>query len=98
MWEMKNPKYGDQIRVNRGFYYHHGIYENDLKIAYLRQEFSLLEDLKVIDELLLIKDDEASAAANLETLSTKGLMFKYYSVTSSDTAIPEYWTPEYSFV
>ena len=35
-----------------------GIYENDLKIAYLRQEFSLLEDLKVIDELLLIKDDE----------------------------------------
>ena len=36
-----------------------GTYENDLKIAYLRQEFSLLEDLKVIDELLLIKDDEA---------------------------------------
>ncbi len=36
-----------------------GIYENDLKIAYLRQEFSLLEDLKVIDELLLIKNDEA---------------------------------------
>ena len=46
----------------------------------------------------LVKDDEASAATNLETLSTKGLMFKYYSVTSSDTAIPEYWTPEYSFI
>ena len=23
------PKYGDQIRVNRGLYYHHGIYEDD---------------------------------------------------------------------
>ncbi len=32
MWEMKNPKYGDQIRVNRGFYYHHGIYENDDRV------------------------------------------------------------------
>lgn len=29
MWEMKQPNYGDQIRVNRGFYYHHGIYEDD---------------------------------------------------------------------
>lgn len=26
MWEKKQPKYGDQIRVNRGFYSHHGIY------------------------------------------------------------------------
>ena len=26
MWEKKEPKYGDQIRVNRGFYTHHGIY------------------------------------------------------------------------
>lgn len=26
MWERIQPKYGDQIRVNRGFYYHHGIY------------------------------------------------------------------------
>lgn len=26
MWERKDPKYGDQIRVNRGFYSHHGIY------------------------------------------------------------------------
>ena len=34
-----------------------GTYENDLKIAYLRQEFSLLDDLNVIDELLLIKND-----------------------------------------
>ena len=30
-----------------------GIYENDLKIAYLRQEFSLLEDLSVLDNLKL---------------------------------------------
>lgn len=29
MWEMKNPVYGDQIRVNRGLYYHHGIYASN---------------------------------------------------------------------
>lgn len=25
-WEVKTPIYGDHIRVNRGFYYHHGIF------------------------------------------------------------------------
>ena len=30
MWGSdKKPMLGDQIRVNRGLYYHHGIYEND---------------------------------------------------------------------
>lgn len=29
MWEKINPSYGSQIRVNRGLYYHHGIYAND---------------------------------------------------------------------
>jgi hypothetical protein len=30
MWKANiKPKLGDQIRVNRGLYYHHGIYEND---------------------------------------------------------------------
>jgi len=30
MWKTNiKPKFGDQIRVNRGLYYHHGIYEND---------------------------------------------------------------------
>jgi hypothetical protein len=30
MWKTNiKPKLGDQIRVNRGLYYHHGIYEND---------------------------------------------------------------------
>lgn len=29
MWIEKKPEYGDHIRVNRGYYYHHGIYEND---------------------------------------------------------------------
>ena len=29
MWSFRNPSYGDQIRVNRGLYYHHGIYESD---------------------------------------------------------------------
>ena len=28
-WERKRPEFGDQIRVNRGFYYHHGIYVDD---------------------------------------------------------------------
>lgn len=29
MWKYKNPKYGDHIRVDRGMYFHHGIYESD---------------------------------------------------------------------
>jgi len=29
MWEFKKPSYGDQIRVNRGLYFHHGIYVSD---------------------------------------------------------------------
>ena len=29
MWEVKNPVFGDHIRVNRGLYSHHVIYAND---------------------------------------------------------------------
>lgn len=29
MWVNKKPSYSDQIRVNRGLYYHYGIYESD---------------------------------------------------------------------
>lgn len=29
MWVKKTPVFGDQIRVSRGFYYHHGIYASD---------------------------------------------------------------------
>ena len=30
MWSnTKKPEIGSQIRVNRGLYYHHGIYESD---------------------------------------------------------------------
>jgi len=29
MWINKKPSFGDQIRVNRGLYCHHGIYEDD---------------------------------------------------------------------
>lgn len=29
MWKKIKPEYGSQIRVNRGLYYHHGIYEDD---------------------------------------------------------------------
>ena len=29
MWKLKNPNYGDHIRVDRGMYFHHGIYESD---------------------------------------------------------------------
>lgn len=29
MWKNIKPEYGNQIRVNRGMYYHHGIYEDD---------------------------------------------------------------------
>ena len=29
MWSTNKPQYGDHIRVNRGLYYHHGIYVSD---------------------------------------------------------------------
>ena len=29
MWQKIKPSYGDQIRVNRGLYFHHGIYVSD---------------------------------------------------------------------
>jgi len=29
MWSNRKPLYSDQIRVNRGLYYHYGIYESD---------------------------------------------------------------------
>lgn len=29
MWTKRELRFGDQIRVNRGFYFHHGIYEDD---------------------------------------------------------------------
>lgn len=29
MWNKRMPSYGDQIRVSRGLYYHHGIYKDD---------------------------------------------------------------------
>ena len=29
MWINKKPVFGDQIRVNRGYYYHHGVYQDD---------------------------------------------------------------------
>lgn len=29
MWVKEKPEYGDQIRVSRGLYYHHGIYQDD---------------------------------------------------------------------
>lgn len=29
MWKIKKPEFGDQIRVNRGIYYHHAIYASD---------------------------------------------------------------------
>lgn len=29
MWKTKKPVSGDHIRVNRGLYYHHGIYADD---------------------------------------------------------------------
>lgn len=35
MWEKKEPVFGDQIKVNRGFYSHHGIYaSNDCVIHF----------------------------------------------------------------
>lgn len=34
MWERKKPSYGDQIRVNRGMYTHHGIFISEDSIIH----------------------------------------------------------------
>lgn len=39
MWEFKNPQYGDQIRVNRGLYYHHGIYAGENEVYHFAAPF-----------------------------------------------------------
>lgn len=39
MWKEKQPIYGDHIRVNRGLYFHHGIYaSNDAVIHFASLE------------------------------------------------------------
>ncbi|MDR2822663.1 MAG: lecithin retinol acyltransferase family protein [Acholeplasmatales bacterium] len=47
------PVYGDQIRVSRGLYYHHGIYVDDANII---QFGSLSRELNPEDALVLISD------------------------------------------
>jgi len=32
MWSNRKPEFGDQIRVNRGLYYHYGIYSSDQSV------------------------------------------------------------------
>ena len=34
MWERKEPSYGDQIRVNRGMYTHHGIFISEERVIH----------------------------------------------------------------
>lgn len=34
MWTKEKTSYGDHIRVNRGMYYHHGIYVTDLHVIH----------------------------------------------------------------
>ncbi len=45
MWSNILPKYGSQIRVNRGLYYHHGIYIDDNNVVH----FASLEPGKELD-------------------------------------------------
>lgn len=46
MWELKNPNCGDQIRVNRGLYYHHGIYASEERVYH----FASLSDTETSAE------------------------------------------------
>ena len=45
MWVKEKPEYGDQIRVCRGFYYHHGIYQDDNTVY----EFAVPGEARDID-------------------------------------------------
>lgn len=47
MWNSQTPNFGDHIRVNRGFYYHHGIFAANNCVIHFASE----EDSSVIDPL-----------------------------------------------
>ena len=62
MWVNRELKYGDQIRVNRGFYYHHGIYEDDNHVY----QYAAKEGSEVSQENALI------ICTNLKTFAKDG--------------------------
>lgn len=62
MWIKRDLKFGDQIRVNRGFYYHHGIYEDDDHIY----QYAAKEGSEVSQENALI------ICTNLKTFAKDG--------------------------
>jgi hypothetical protein len=62
MWTKRDLKFGDQIRVNRGFYYHHGIYEDDNHIY----QYAAKEGSEVSQENALI------ICTNLKTFAKDG--------------------------
>ena len=64
MWTVRKLKYGDQIRVNRGFYYHHGIYEDDDHIY----QYAAKEGSEISFENALI------ISTNLETFAKGGIV------------------------
>lgn len=65
MWsEFIKPKYGDQIRVNRGLYFHHGIYESDDRIY----QFAAPEGSEINEQNAKI------IATNLETFLKGGIL------------------------
>ena len=62
MWTKRDLKFGNQIRVNRGFYYHHGIYEDDDHIY----QYAAKEGSEVSQENALI------ICTNLKTFAKDG--------------------------
>ena len=40
MYVVKKPYFGAQIRVNRGLYYHHGIYADDMHVIHFASSVS----------------------------------------------------------
>jgi hypothetical protein len=64
MWTKRDLKFGDQIRVNRGFYYHHGIYEDDDHIY----QYAAKEGSEVSQENALI------ICTNLKTFAKDGVV------------------------
>lgn len=62
MWTKRDLKFGDQIRVNRGFYYHHGIYEDDDHIY----QYAAKEGSEISQENALI------ICTNLKTFAKDG--------------------------
>lgn len=80
MWNVRELRYGDQIRVSRGFYYHHGIYEDDNHVyhyaAKIGNEVSPENALIIVTDLKTFLKGGIAEARDYNEIELKKLLPK----------------------